>query len=116
MKVTSHQKHVHDYEHLNCIGVDCRVDKDTLQYKEVMEGNGEKKIKKIKGPERHLTSTREMGTESNYLTHRVIPNIGATGVLLAEDAAAVLEEYNSVNTVKVVLVVKQGLLQLWRKK
>ena len=45
-----------------------------------------------------------MGTSSKYLTHRVIPNIGATGIHLAEDVAAVLEEYNSVNTVKPVLV------------
>ena len=45
-----------------------------------------------------------MGTSSKYLTHRVIPNIGTTGVLLAEDVFAVLEDYNSVNTVKAVLV------------
>lgn len=51
-----------------------------------------KKIKKFKEPERHLI-TREMGTESKYPACRVIPNIGATGVLLAEDVAAVLEEY-----------------------
>ena len=33
-----------------------------------------------------------------------LDNIGATGVHLAEDIAAVLEVYNSVNTVKAVLV------------
>ena len=43
VKVSSHQKHAQNYENLICIGVDCRVDKDTLQYKEVTE---EKKVKK----------------------------------------------------------------------
>jgi len=103
VKVASHQKHVKDHDNLICIGVDCRVDKDTLIYNEIEE-NGVKKIKKSKGPERHLTFTREMGTSSKYLTHRIIPNIGATGIHLAEDVSAVLEEYNSVNTVKAVLV------------
>ena len=33
-----------------------------------------------------------MGTSSKYLTHRVLPNIDETGI--------VLEEYNNVNTFK----------------
>ena len=41
-----------------------------------------------------------MGASSKYLTHRVIPNTGAIGI----HVAAVREEYNSVNTVKAVLV------------
>ena len=45
-----------------------------------------------------------MGTSSKYLTHQVMPNIGAIGVHLTEDVAAVLEEYNRVNAVKDVLV------------
>ena len=45
-----------------------------------------------------------MESESKYLNHRVIPNIIATGVVLAEDVADVLGELNSVNTVKVVLL------------
>ena len=44
-----------------------------------------------------------MDTESIYFTHTVIPKIGATRVVLVENLAAVLEEFNSVNTVKVVL-------------
>ena len=86
---------------ISCIGDDCRVDKDTFLYK-ITKENG-KKIKR-KGPEHHLTFTREMCTSSKYLTHRVIPNVDATGVHLTEDIAAVLEMYNSVNTVKVVLM------------
>ena len=42
-----------------------------------------------------------MDTESKYLTHRVIPNIGVTGIVLAN---VVLEEFNNVNTIKLVLV------------
>ena len=64
-----------------------------------------------------------MNTESRYLTHRFIPGICATGVLLAEDVAAVIEGFNRVNIVKAVLldisvltlVVRQGLSQLWWK-
>ncbi len=45
-----------------------------------------------------------MGTSSTYLIQQIIPNIGATDVHLAENVATVLEEYNSVNTVKAVLM------------
>lgn len=41
--------------------------------------------------------------ESRYLTHRIIPNIGATGVLV-EDVDAVLEQFNSINSIEAVLV------------
>ena len=43
VKVTSYQKHVQNYENLIWIGVDCRIDKVILQYKEVTEENGERK-------------------------------------------------------------------------
>ena len=49
VKVTRYQKHVHGYDNLICIGVDCRVDKDTLLYKEMTEENSDKKIKKKQG-------------------------------------------------------------------
>lgn len=45
-----------------------------------------------------------MNIESRYLIHRVISNIGATGSVPAEDVAAVLEEFNSINSIKVILV------------
>ena len=41
-------KHVQEHEGLVCVGVDCRVDKDTLQYKEVVEENGGKHVVKTK--------------------------------------------------------------------
>ena len=49
-----------------------------------MEENGEKSLKKLKGPEHHLTFTKEMAYESEYLTHRVLPNTGATGAVFAK--------------------------------
>ena len=50
IKLSSHVKHVQEHEGLVCVGVDCRVDKDTLQYK-VVEENGGKHVVKTKGPE-----------------------------------------------------------------
>ena len=86
-----------NYENIICIDVDCRVDKDTLQYRGKLQTN---KQQKSKGPEHHLNFTKEIDTESRYFNYRVISSITATGVVLAEDVVAVLEQFNSVNTVK----------------
>ena len=63
-----------------------------------MEVGGKKKFKITKGTEHHLTFTKEMGCgkSGKYLTHRVIPATGATGVVLAEEVVCVLEEYEAV--------------------
>ena len=55
MKLKSGEKHKEDQEKLVCIGVDGKIDKDTLMYREVMDENGETKLKKRKGEEHHLT-------------------------------------------------------------
>ena len=105
MKVKSDEKHKEDQEKLICIGVDGKIDKDTLMYREVMDENGETKLKKGKGEEHHLNFTKEPGTESGtYLTHRVIPVEGATAAVLSDEVHSVLEEFNSVHTLKAVLV------------
>ena len=104
MKTSSHKKHSQEHNQLSCIGVDCRIDRETLKYDVVRDENGEEKWIKSKGPERHLTFTREMGLKSEYLTHRAIPNVGATGVVLTEHVDAVLNDYNSVDTVVAVVV------------
>ena len=45
VKVSNHQKHLRYCDNLICIGVYCRVDKDTFQYKNVTERyNGNKKL------------------------------------------------------------------------
>ena len=60
--------------------------------------------KKTKEPERHLTFTKETPYESKYLTHRVLPKIGATGAVHAEQVVDVLHEFYSENTIKAILV------------
>ena len=84
MKTNANEKHNENVENLLCIGVDGRTDKDTLHYKESVEENGSKILKKNKGPECHLTITKETLNESIYLTHRVLPETGATGTVLTE--------------------------------
>lgn len=45
-----------------------------------------------------------MPQKVDIATHRVIANIGATGVILVEDVADVLEEFNSTNSIEAALV------------
>ena len=64
----------------------------------------DRNYEKTKGPECHLTFTKETPYESKYLTHRVLPNIDATGAVHAEQVVDVLHEFNSENTIKAILV------------
>ena len=105
MKLKSDEKHKEDQEKLVCIGVDGKIDTDTLMYREVMDDNGETKLKTGKGEEHHLTFTKEPGTESGtYLTHRVIPVKDATAAILTDEVHSVLKEFNIFHTLKAVLV------------
>ena len=61
-------------------------------------------MKKTNGPECHLTFTKETPYESKYLTHRVLPKIGATSAVYAEQVVDILHEFNSENTIKAILV------------
>ena len=78
VKTNAYENHKKNVENLLCIGVDGKKDKDTLHYKESVEENRSKILKKAKGPQRHLTITKETLNESIYLTHRVLPDTGAT--------------------------------------
>ena len=69
-----------------------------------VEENGQKTMIKTTRPERHLTFTKETPYESKYLTHRVLPNIGATGAVHAEQVVDFLHEFNSENTIMAILV------------
>ena len=69
-----------------------------------MEENRQKTTKKAKGPECHLTFTKETPYESKYLTEIFLPNIVATGAVHAEQVVDVLHEFNSEDTVKAILV------------
>ena len=91
-------------ENLISIAVDGRMDKDTLLYKEICGGKWTENYEKIKELESHLTFTKETPYESKYLTHRVLPNIGATGAVHAEQVVDVLHEFNGENTIKAILV------------
>lgn len=105
IKFKSHEKYSEGLEKLICIGVDGKVDKETLVYREVKDENGEIKLKKGREQEHHLTFTKEPGKESGtYLTHRVIPIKGATGNRLSEEVYSVLEEFDSIHTLKAVLL------------
>ena len=111
MKSNAHQRHRENVE--NIVYIDGRNNKDTLLY------NCESLWReKAKGSEFHLTFTKEMGYESEYLTHRTIP---VTGAVLAE-VASVLEEFNSMATLKTVLdnnmntSCEAGLVTLLEKK
>ena len=61
VKVTIHQKHVQDYNNLIYIGVNCKVDKDTLLYKEITEENGDKNFFKMQGTRSPLNIHRGDG-------------------------------------------------------
>ena len=91
-------------ENLLCIGVDGRTDKNIPHNKESVEENGSKILKKAKGPECHLTITKETPNESTYLAQMVLPDSGATGTVLAEQVADVLEKFKCLSTIKAVLV------------
>ena len=48
VKTTAQQKHDQSMEKLLCIAVDGKMDKDTLLYKENVEENGQKTLKKLR--------------------------------------------------------------------
>ena len=104
VKTNAYENHNENVENLLYVGVDGRTDKDTLHYKESVEENGSKILKKAKAPERYLTITKETPNESIYLTHRVLPDTGDSGIVLAEKVADVLEKFKSLSTIKAVLV------------
>ena len=62
-------------------------------------------LKKSIESEHHLTFTYEDGKSTGtYLTHRTISIIGATGLVLANETFSVLQEFNSVESIQVVLL------------
>jgi hypothetical protein len=88
-----------------CIGVDGKVDNKTLTHKEMQLSNDEPIIKKCVEAEHHLAFTSEDGKSPGiYLTHRTVPISGATGEVLAQEAFAVLQEYNSLESIQAILL------------
>ena len=81
------------------------MDRNTLVYREVEDEDGNARIKKDISHKHHLTFTQESGNEQgSYLTHRVVPLIGATGSALANITHSVLQEFDSTESLRPVLV------------
>jgi hypothetical protein len=90
---------------LVCIGVDGKVDGKTLTYKETDTPEGETVFRKCVAAEHHLTFTYEGGkSPGTYLTHRTIPVIGATGDVLAQETFSVLQEYDSLESIRAIVL------------
>ena len=67
--------------------------------------DGSTVFQKIKKTEHHLTFTYENGFSfGEYLTHRTIPVVGATGQVLANETLSVIEEFGSRDPLKALLV------------
>ena len=88
---------------LTCIGIDGKVDKDSLVSKKCFV-NGEAVLKIRKDREHHLTFTDESDSRGEYLTHRTIPLKGATADELASTTIEVLEQYGSLDSVQAILL------------
>ena len=90
---------------LVCVGIDGRNDTHTLLYREVEDSDGNRQLRQDRGAEHHLTFTMESGSMAgSYLTHRNLPQKGVTGQLMAQETLSVLEEYNSTESIKAILV------------
>ncbi len=88
-----------------CIGADGRSDKKTKTFEENINHEGIMKQKQITKDEHHITFTYENCEDNGvYLTHRTIPSEGSTGELQAHETYKVLEEYDSLSTLKAVLL------------
>ena len=98
-----------------CLSVDSKIDENTLTYEEVQSDDGSTVLRKTKKAEHHLTFTHENGFSSGeYLTHRTIPVVGATGQVLANETLSVIEEYGSRDSLKALLVDNTSVNTGWK--
>ena len=98
-----------------CLGVDSKIDENTLIFEEVQSDNGSTVLQKTKKTEHHLTYAYENGLSSGkYLTHRTIPVVGATGQVLGIETLSVIEEYRSRDLLKALLVDKTSGNTGWK--
>jgi len=87
---------------LDCIGIDSRIDKETLTLETVSHEGGIALKRSIK-EEHHLTFTAESGVHGGrYLCHKTLPN--GTAEAMANETISVLEESNSISTISGLLV------------
>ncbi len=69
-----------------------------------MEENGDKSLKNLREQNTPLTFIKEMAYKREQLTYRVLPNTVATAAVLTKQVADVLDELNSVSSVKGIIV------------
>jgi len=102
-----------DSNGLNCIGIDSKIDRTLCST--IVELEGASAVKRTVSPEHHLTFTAESGKRSGkYLTHRTVPNSGATGQYLAQETASVLSEYQSLESISAILVDNTAVNTGWQ--
>lgn len=104
VKLISEDVVTQDKTNIVCIGIDGKVDLNTLTYVEVKISESETVLKKCVSKEHHLTFTCEDGRLGEYLTHRTIPTVGATADVLAQETLSVIQEYNCRETVHAILL------------
>ncbi|XP_065645679.1 uncharacterized protein LOC136076138 [Hydra vulgaris] len=106
VKVLSDLKSFENNREFVCLGVDGKIDNETLVIREIKREDGEVVLKRSTEKEHHMTVTKELLPNlysGEYLTHKVLPLVGATGKKQAQCLYEVLEEYDSLNTLKAVL-------------
>ncbi|XP_065649748.1 uncharacterized protein LOC136078265 [Hydra vulgaris] len=104
VKIVSEDVDSEQKKQLICLGVDSKLNQITKTSK-VINSPQVEVIKKCIKPEHHLIFTYEDGESSgNYLTHRMIPVTGATGLVFATEMFSVLQEHNSLESIQAVLL------------
>ena len=91
IKITSHQNHVKNFKKFSFALVLIANSIRTFFHKRMV-----KKPTNCNGTENQWTFIKHW----RKVSHRVVANIGVNGVLLAEDVVVFLEEFNSINNVK----------------
>nr|XP_047134173.1 uncharacterized protein LOC124812120 [Hydra vulgaris] len=105
VKVISKNADSEEKTQLFCIGLDEKIDKNMKMYLKANNSEEKNFIVKCFGAEHHLTFTHEDGKfHGIYLTHRTIPIVGATGDILALETFSVLKEYDSLESIRAILL------------
>ena len=72
-------------------------------------------LKKVTGPQHHLTITYEPGLCSGeYLSHKMLSLTGSTGEVMAEHVYDALEEFDSLEIIRAILVDNTSVNTGWK--
>jgi len=98
-----------------CVGVDTKIDDKTFDYKATEDEYGNMILKKVTGPQHHLTLTYEPGNSSGeYLTRKTLPMVGSTGEVMAQHVYDALEEFDSLESIKAILLDNTSVNTGWK--